>query len=157
MSTQQERPWPAIDIAELRYGLAFDLSHKEMLTSCTATSRGPAKTHSRGTESYERAVEALRNASNREAWPVYSPSVTLSPIARARRRVGSRSPFLAALRMRSANKERVTLVWPAGKRDHASSSTPFSIAIVSGSKNACRASMRELPLPATCALLATMK
>jgi hypothetical protein len=39
MSTQQERPWPAIDIAELRYGLAFDLSHKEMLTSCTATSR----------------------------------------------------------------------------------------------------------------------
>jgi hypothetical protein len=30
MSTQQERPWPAIDLAELRYGLAFGSSVEEI-------------------------------------------------------------------------------------------------------------------------------
>ena len=30
MSTQQERPWPAIDVAELRYGLAFGSSVEEI-------------------------------------------------------------------------------------------------------------------------------
>ena len=30
MSTQHERPWPAIDLAELRYGLAFGSSLEEM-------------------------------------------------------------------------------------------------------------------------------
>jgi hypothetical protein len=30
MSTQQERPWPAIDLAELKYGLAFGSSVEEM-------------------------------------------------------------------------------------------------------------------------------
>ena len=37
MSTQHERPWPAIDMAELRYGLAFGSSVEEMadfLQSC---------------------------------------------------------------------------------------------------------------------------
>ena len=30
MSTQQGRPWPAIDVAELRYGLAFGSSVEEI-------------------------------------------------------------------------------------------------------------------------------
>jgi hypothetical protein len=30
MSAQHERPWPAIDLAELRYGLAFVSSVEEM-------------------------------------------------------------------------------------------------------------------------------
>jgi len=30
MSTQQGRPWPAIDVAELRYGLAYGSSVKEI-------------------------------------------------------------------------------------------------------------------------------
>jgi hypothetical protein len=30
MSTQQERPWPAIDLSELKYGLAFGSSVEEM-------------------------------------------------------------------------------------------------------------------------------
>jgi hypothetical protein len=30
MRAQHERPWPAIDLAELRYGLAFGSSVEEM-------------------------------------------------------------------------------------------------------------------------------
>src|SRR5215467_154414 len=30
MNTQHEKPWPAIDVAELRYGLAFGSSVEEM-------------------------------------------------------------------------------------------------------------------------------
>ena len=30
MSTQQARPWPAIDVAELRYGLAYGSSVEEI-------------------------------------------------------------------------------------------------------------------------------
>ena len=30
MSTQHARPWPAIDVAELRYGLAYGSSVKEI-------------------------------------------------------------------------------------------------------------------------------
>ena len=30
MSTQHARPWPAIDVAELRYGLAFGSSVEEI-------------------------------------------------------------------------------------------------------------------------------
>ena len=30
MSTQQARPWPAIDVAELRYGLTYGSSVKEI-------------------------------------------------------------------------------------------------------------------------------
>ena len=30
MNTQLEKPWPAIDVAELRYGLAFGSSVEEM-------------------------------------------------------------------------------------------------------------------------------
>jgi hypothetical protein len=30
VSTQHERPWPALDLAELRYGLAFGSSVEEM-------------------------------------------------------------------------------------------------------------------------------
>ena len=30
MSTQQARPWPVIDVAELRYGLAYGSSVKEI-------------------------------------------------------------------------------------------------------------------------------
>ena len=30
MSAQHERPWPAIDLAELRYGLAFGASVEEI-------------------------------------------------------------------------------------------------------------------------------
>ena len=30
MSTQQGRPWPAIDVAELRYGLKFGSSVEEI-------------------------------------------------------------------------------------------------------------------------------
>jgi len=30
MSTQHARPWPAIDVAELRYGLAFGSSAEEI-------------------------------------------------------------------------------------------------------------------------------
>jgi hypothetical protein len=30
MHTQQERPWPAIDLAELRFGIAFGSSVEEL-------------------------------------------------------------------------------------------------------------------------------
>ena len=30
MNTHQARPWPAIDLAELRYGIAFDSSVEEI-------------------------------------------------------------------------------------------------------------------------------
>ena len=97
------------------------------------------------------AVTAYRRARGRRARTHYIASSLQSVIASGSQALGVTLSVPRGLRRRSASRERVTPVWPAGKRDQASSRTSRSIATVSGSKNASRvSSIRCLPSAPIC-------
>jgi hypothetical protein len=140
MSTQYERPWPAIDLAELRFGLAFGSSVEEIADFLR---RDVDDVRQKATIEEQRASDVPTGSDARRKIQS-SLSAMLSVMARARRRTGSRSPPLAAFKMRSAGNERVTLVWPAGRRDQASCVSPTNAIFYAASNGGVTSTFRLL-------------
>ena len=102
MNRHQPRPWPALDPAELRYGIAFGSSVAKI-----------AEFLQRDVEDVRAEARSLKPYLLQTGTSERSYAASTSPGTR------SRSSSLAAFRMRSASRERLM----TGNRDQASSSS----------------------------------